>query len=72
MTINAPVTIKFKNIFDERKTFEFLANSNLDFDVKPTSQDIDSQQVRTIFDLRKINNDNNSLNNRLSFLRKST
>ncbi|XP_046822171.1 hydrocephalus-inducing protein-like [Vespa crabro] len=53
MTANSPVMIKFKNIFEETKTFEFLANSNLDFEIKPTSQDINpKQEINVIVNLR--------------------
>nr|KAF7425254.1 hypothetical protein H0235_007692 [Vespula pensylvanica] len=60
MTANSPVTIKFKNIFQETKTFEFLANSNLDFEIKPTSQNINpKQEINVTVYLRQTNDSEN-------------
>ncbi|KAI4504415.1 hypothetical protein M0802_000886 [Mischocyttarus mexicanus] len=60
MTLNSPVAIKFKNIFKETKTFEFLANNSLDFEIKPTSQAINpKQEINIVVNLRQRNDSEN-------------
>ncbi|KAK2576816.1 hypothetical protein KPH14_005450 [Odynerus spinipes] len=56
LTSNTPTTIKFKNVFKETKTFEFITNNSVDFETDTTSQEIESkQEFDIVVNLREVN-----------------